>query len=162
MANESRCYCGNKPPSDQYLDIDDVHCTFSCAGDPDDRCGGQGGYLSVYYDPTKYTPGSGTSNPAGGPATVNTTGNYNYIGCYSEATNGRALSGKAPPAPANGFTIELCEAACVGYTYFGMEYANECYCGNTINAGSINQPSSDPTVNGCSMLCAGSEVEVGH
>ncbi|MCJ1242521.1 hypothetical protein MMC14_010529, partial [Varicellaria rhodocarpa] len=158
-ANEKRCYCGNNPPSDQYLDIDNVHCTFSWAGDPDDRCGGQGGYLSVYYDPTKYTPGSGTTNPTGGPATVNTTGDYNYIGCYSEATNGRALSGKRPPAPANGFTIELCEVACEGYTYFGMEYANECYCGNTINAGSPNQASSDPTINGCSMICAGSDIE---
>ena len=114
----NRCYCGNKPPSTQYLDSDDVHCTFSCAGDPNDRCGGQGGYLSVFYDPTKYTPGSETTTPTGGPATVNTTGNYNYIGCYSEATNGRALSGNAPPAPTNGFTIELCEAACQGYTYF--------------------------------------------
>ena len=89
--------------------------------------------------------------------TVNVSSNYNYIGCYSEGTNGRALSGKAPAAPTDGFTIELCTAACQGYTFFGMEFGNECYCGNTINAGSVNQASSDPNVNGCSMFCAGSE-----
>ena len=138
--------------------MDDIYCTFSCSGDPNDQCGGVGGYLSVYYDPTKYTPG-GADPVTSGPVTVNVSSNYNYIGCYSEGTNGRALSGKTPAAPTDGFTIELCTAACQGYTYFGMEFGNECYCGNTIGAGSVNQASSDPTVNGCSMFCAGSENE---
>lgn len=91
--------------------------------------------------------------------TVNQTGIYNYVGCYSEATQGRALTGNAPQAPATGFTIELCQAACSGFTYFGMEYSNECYCGNTINAGSAVQASSDPAVNNCNMLCTGNQTE---
>ncbi|KAM0179576.1 hypothetical protein ACHAPF_002860 [Botrytis cinerea] len=36
-----------------------------------------------------------------------------------------------------------------------MEYSNECYCGATINAGSVLQESTIPSVNGCDMLCAG-------
>ena len=103
-----------------------MHCTFACAGDPNDRCGGVGGYLSVFYDPTQYTPGGNvTTGPNTNPGTVQTVGNYNYVGCYSEATNGRALAGKTPAAPINGFTIELCQAACQGYQYFGMEFGNE-------------------------------------
>lgn len=153
---QTECYCGNKPPPSQYK-ADEASCTFACSGDPTQDCGGAGGYISIYYDATRYTPGNDSSSttPTGGPSVVKTAGNYNYIGCYSEATAGRALSGKAPAAPTDGNTILTCETACQGYTYFGMEYSNECYCGNTINAGSINQTSDDPNTNGCSMLCAG-------
>ena len=122
----------------------------ACPGDASDSCG-QAGWISVYYDPTKYTAGA---NPAlYGPQTALTVGNYNLQGCYSEATTGRALSAKTPTAPKNGFTLELCEAACQGYTYWGMEYSNQCYCGNSLAAGSVNQTSLVPSVSGCSMLC---------
>ncbi len=39
------------------------------------------------------------------------------------------------------------------------EYSNECYCGQTINAGSVMESSSDVLVNGCSMLCGGNASE---
>ncbi len=133
------CWCGNIPPPLANQDTLDIFCNWACPGDSNDRCGAPN-YLSVFYDPTKYVAGA---NPAlYGPQTIQTVGNYVYIGCYSEATTGRALTGKTPRAPANGFTIELCEAACQGFTYFGMEYSNQCFCGNTINAGSVNQSSS--------------------
>ena len=129
---QTECYCGNKPPPSSFK-ADEASCTFACSGDATQDCGGAGGYVSIYYDATRYTPGNDTvtTNPTGpttGPTTVNTTGNYNFIGCYSEASAGRALSGKAPAAPAGGGSIEACQKSCVGYTYFGMEYANECYC----------------------------------
>ena len=138
-----QCFCGNTPPPEQYLDPTDTLCTFACSGDGSEDCGGTGGYISIYYDATRYTPGDDSSIDSGGPYTVNVTGNYNYIGCYStlsicnhlqdihanlptgEATEGRALSALTPLAPASGFTIESCEAACEGYTLFGMEYSNE-------------------------------------
>ena len=90
---QSECYAGNTPPPSLYK-TDEVHCTYSCAGDVTQTCGGNGGYLSVYYDASRYTPGTDLA-PTGGPITVNSTGNFNYIGCYSEATAGRALSGLA-------------------------------------------------------------------
>ena len=123
---QMQCFCGNTPPPATNLDATASHCTFACSGDGTEDCGGDGGYISIYYDATKYTPGSdSTTTNTGGPITVNSTGNYNYIGCYSEATTGRALSGRSPAAPANGHTIESCQAACQGYTLFGMEYSNE-------------------------------------
>jgi len=152
---QTECYCGNKPPPSLYA-ANEASCSFACSGDPTQDCGGAGGFISIYYDATRYAPGNGsTTATSGGPAIVKTAGNYNYIGCYSEATAGRALSGKAPAAPTNGSTIQTCETACQGYTYFGLEYSNECYCGNAINAGSVIQASDDPNTNGCSMLCAG-------
>ncbi len=100
----------------------DEYCNMACPGDPSYACGGTG-YISVFYDPTKYTAGADPS--LYGPQTVQKVANYSYLGCYSEATNGRALSALVPPAPASGFTIESCEAACQGYILFGMEYSNE-------------------------------------
>ncbi|MCJ1476788.1 hypothetical protein MMC13_005457 [Lambiella insularis] len=155
---QEQCYCGNTPPASEWVVADNVFCTFPCTGNANDACGGNGGYISIYYDATRYTPGSAVAAPSG-PITVNSTGNYHYAGCYSEATTGRALAGKAPATPANGFTIELCAAACVGYTYFGMEYSNECYCGNTLGVGSVAQTSTVPATNGCSMLCTGNSTE---
>ena len=122
------CWCGNTPPPLANQDLTDTRCNVACPGDGNDRCGATG-YLSVYYDPTKYV--AGTDPALYGPQTIQKAGSYNYQGCYSEATNGRALSGKSPTAPSTGFTIESCMSACQGYTYFGMEYSNQCYCGNT-------------------------------
>ncbi|APA14815.1 hypothetical protein sscle_13g095850 [Sclerotinia sclerotiorum 1980 UF-70] len=152
----SQCWCGNTPPPLAAQDVTDALCNFACPGDPNDACGGTG-YISVFYNPTEYV--AGTDPALYGPKTVSSVGNYNYLGCYSEGTNGRALAGSSPQAPPTGFTIELCAAGCKGFTYFGMEYANECYCGNLIGVGSVNQTSGNPSVNGCSMLCKGNAKE---
>lgn len=164
---QTECYCGNTPPPSQYLNADNTMCTFACSGDGSQHCGGVGGFISIYYDATRYTPGnSGTTTPPGtgpgttpgDPVTVAQVANYDYIGCYTEATAGRALSGKAVAPPATGGTVESCHAACSAYTYFGVEYSNECYCGNTINAGSVAQISTSAATNGCSMLCGGNHT----
>ncbi|KAL8776823.1 MAG: hypothetical protein Q9194_002912, partial [Teloschistes cf. exilis] len=163
---QTECYCGNAPPSNLYKS-DETLCNYACSGDGSETCGGlqvgNGGFISIYYDPTKFTPSDTDADPttpvSGAPVTVKQSGNYNYIGCYSEATQGRALSGKTPAVPADGSTIESCRASCQGYQYFGVEFSNECYCGDKINAGSVAQTSTDAETNGCSMLCGGNQTE---
>jgi hypothetical protein len=40
-------------------------------------------------------------------------------------------------ATASGtMTVEQCAKFCSDYIYFGVEYSQECYCGNTLAAGS--------------------------
>ena len=157
---QTQCWAGNKPPFSQYLDTTHSRCTFACPGNVSQACGGDGGYISVYYDPSKYTPGNGTNAAAiGGPYLPNRILNYNYVGCYNETANGRALSGLAPAAPANGGSLETCAASCQGFVYFGSEYGGECYCGNSFPADSQPQPSTDPNTNGCAMTCAGNSTE---
>lgn len=51
-------------------------------------------------------------------------------------------------------TLESCAAFCSGYTYFGVEYARECYCGNSFGAGSVVAPATD-----CNFPCAGNSTE---
>ncbi|KAL9602500.1 MAG: hypothetical protein Q9219_001794 [cf. Caloplaca sp. 3 TL-2023] len=163
---QTECYCGNTPPANVYK-ADEILCNYGCSGDSSETCGGlqvgTGGFISIYYDPSRFTPSdndtTGSGPVSGAPQTVKQVGNYDYIGCYSEATQGRALSGKAPPVPEAGTTLETCETACQGYQYFGVEFSNECYCGNTINAGSVAQTSNDVDVNGCSMLCGGNQTQ---
>jgi hypothetical protein len=53
--------------------------------------------------------------------TVNTTtGLYTLLGCYTEATNSRALTSQSYSNSSN--TVELCAAFCSGYTFFGVEW----------------------------------------
>ncbi|KAL8818955.1 MAG: hypothetical protein Q9223_002519 [Gallowayella weberi] len=160
------CYCGNTSPPNLYKS-DETYCNYACSGDPSETCGGRqtgaGGYISIYYDSTRFTPSlndsTGTGTVGGGPQTVNQSGDYSYIGCYSEVAGGRALSGKTPAAPATGTTVESCAAACQGFQYFGVEYSNECYCGNTINAGSTKVAGTSVTETKCNMACGGNSTE---
>jgi len=77
---------------------------------------------------------------------------YTDEGCYTEATSERALS--AYNYNSNRMTVELCAAACVGYTYFGVEYGTQCYCGDSLNAGSVPAPPGD-----CNFPCPGNATE---
>lgn len=162
------CWCGNTvPPGKRYHPESDLLCTFSCTGDSTQACGGNGGYLSLYYDSSKFTPTNDTFNntntgggaSTGGPITVNSTGNYNYVGCYSEGTNGRALTAKNVATPTDGGSVEYCMSQCQGFTYFGVEYSNECYCGNTIGAGSALVAGATVDATGCNMVCGGNSSE---
>ena len=96
---QTECYCGNRPPPSSYA-ADEASCSFACSGDGTQDCGGAGGYLSIYYDATRYTPGNDsttTTPPTGGPITVNTTGNYNYIGCVSNLSTSSACAAFGVP-----------------------------------------------------------------
>ncbi|OTA99570.1 putative glyoxal oxidase [Hypoxylon sp. CI-4A] len=81
-------------------------------------------------------------------------GNYNWYGCQTEATNIRALS--LYTYADDAMTLDTCLTFCSGKgtTYFGVEYARECYCGNKFETGSVEAPASD-----CSMLCSGDQYE---
>ena len=124
----------------------------NCKGDSTEICGGAN-RLDVYQygatgsSPTTSTTATAASSPitsttapaASTPATstlatstpVPTLGNkqtvgaYTFQGCYTEATNTRALSGASFYDYA-AMTIEECAADCAGWQYFGVEYGGEC------------------------------------
>lgn len=70
----------------------------------------------------------------------------------TEGTGVRALGSQTWAA--GTMTLEACANFCQGYTYFGTEYASECYCGNVFGAGSV-----EANVQDCSMPCAGNSSE---
>lgn len=95
------------------------------------------------------TSSSSTSAPTG-PTIVPSTGLYNYMGCYTEGTPGRAFS-QLYANDSN--TIAWCAQQCSAYTYFGAEYGRECWCGNSFGTGSTLTKDSD-----CSMTCGGDKT----
>ncbi|RDW71173.1 hypothetical protein BP6252_07736 [Coleophoma cylindrospora] len=87
------------------------------------------------------------------PAIKPTISGYTYLGCYTEGTNVRAL-GSAAYYDYSTMTLEECAADCAGYTYWGVEYGGECYCGDSLGAGSVIAPAGD-----CSFICPGNTLE---
>ncbi|EHK96804.1 putative fungistatic metabolite [Glarea lozoyensis 74030] len=156
----SECYCGNMlavgsvaaPASD---------CKYACSGDKTETCGGDWrfNYYEFGYTPApSSTTSSATSATSSATSTSSTAASptapagYTDAGCYTEATGQRALTGKSYFD--DSMTVEKCAAACTGYEWFGVEYGRECYCGNTINDGSVPTARSE-----CSTPCPGNSAE---
>ena len=138
----------------------------TCNGAPTEYCGGPN-RLSTYKKNSTLSASGSASPTASASATPTPTGpitfknitGYTYLGCYSEATAGRALSGLANPIPGNTVTPNTCAKACGAFQYFGVEYSGECYCGNNINAGSALVAGNTPDVTQCDMTCSGDSTE---
>ncbi|KAM0548193.1 hypothetical protein ACHAPJ_009991 [Fusarium lateritium] len=157
------CWAGNKIPNQK---VDDKNCNFDCAGSLNQICGGNGidgsgVYISLFADTLQWdgTFASVTTSSAGSTATpqgpaVNPGANgYTSIGCYTEATSGRALpNGRGVDSP----TVANCVQACSNdnFVYAGVEYGGECYCGNSFSDGSVPAPLTD-----CGMTCNGNSSE---
>ncbi|PVH80099.1 WSC-domain-containing protein [Cadophora sp. DSE1049] len=206
----TECWCGNTPPTYlRYTDESLKKCAWSCPGDVTQPCGGDGTFISIFYDRIRYTPGpdsipglppvvsssssstsqtssvstssvsqSSVSNSVSttvssvttsvtsptstkpsttptqtGPTIVRSIGSYSYAGCYTESTKGRALSSKS--FADDTMTVEICAQTCAGYIWFGIEYRRECFCGNSLSAGSNITDEST-----CSMFCKGNPLQV--
>ena len=129
------CYGGSSLGAGSVL-APATDCSLPCPGNGNELCGA-GNRLQLYRLngslPTS-TLGSGGSPTATssavstptGPVTVQKISGWSYLGCYTEGTNARALSGLQNPVPGSTNTIEVCGAACAGFTYFGVEYGSEC------------------------------------
>eukprot|EP01051_Picozoa_sp_SAG22_P014695 SAG22_NODE_1821_length_3512_cov_3.979197_1_plen_729_part_10 len=56
---------------------------------------------------------------------------WNYLGCFVDSAN-RDLEGPAssvPQVPVDA--ANACAVNCAGWQYFGLQWVNECFCGNT-------------------------------
>ncbi|KAJ7726893.1 WSC domain-containing protein, partial [Mycena metata] len=147
MEYADECYCGTgyavspvtAPESD---------CSMACAGNSTEMCG-SGYRLSVYS-----SEAVSASNTLVLPI---------YWGknssCIVEASTGRTLSGNS--LIDSGMTVGKCVSLCDsnGFIYAGLEFADECYCGNTLsaaNGGGVPASSSSQ----CNMPCAGNSGEI--
>jgi hypothetical protein len=132
-----------------------------CDGNQAETCGGPS-LLSIYdsgVSPVASISTISTSNssPAhSGPTTVPSVGSCYFVGCYSEATNSRALVGNHYiDYSVTGITVEKCAASCgPAYSLFGVEWSGECYCGNALQAGSVLMP-----IEQCTNVCDGDSTE---
>lgn len=75
---------------------------------------------------------------------------YTSQGCVYDSPSQRTLS--LSQKYGSDMTTEVCAAYCKNYLYFGTEYSQECYCGNSLPLGLANSTT-------CNMLCAGDSTE---
>lgn len=81
---------------------------------------------------------------------------FEYIGCGNDSTSQRTLSAASESTASMSVTscINYCNGK--GYTYAGMEYASQCYCGNDV--ASDRAPVTDVLGN-CFSACSGNSAE---
>ncbi|KAJ8129809.1 hypothetical protein O1611_g3823 [Lasiodiplodia mahajangana] len=82
---------------------------------------------------------------------------WKYIACAKDpAGQSRTLSNVYVDQP--DMTVEKCISVCgnQGYTYAGVEYRSQCFCGNDI---AQDRMPANGTLGDCSMACAGDSSE---
>ncbi|KAH7305991.1 hypothetical protein B0I35DRAFT_483733 [Stachybotrys elegans] len=161
------CWCGNQLAAGS-TQAPITQCNIPCNDNTTEICGG-GDRLNIYQlddgsvgvtstsaaaTTTAAGSATGTTTRAPAPTTTGirqTVGDSTFQGCYAEPANGRAM----PLAMEDKtMTLEKCEAACAGKTYWGVEYGQECYCANTLAAGTNKLDD----VTQCNMLCPGDQT----
>ncbi|EKD12406.1 WSC domain-containing protein [Drepanopeziza brunnea f. sp. 'multigermtubi' MB_m1] len=141
------CFCGASVNNIQATESD---CDFSCGGDSTEVCGGLK-HISIYQDPTFPV------------ADFTTISDYQKLGCYSEGSMGRSLSWRQSQVNASTMTVESCLTACKtgGYSFAGLEFAQECYCGVVLGNGTLpvdDSKCNKPCRGNPSETCGGSSV----
>lgn len=161
----SECYCSNSVPVTGAAQTD---CSMICNGDLTSYCGGSS-RLSVWTvaassavtttggsSTTTSTTTRSTTTLSTSPSVSSSSGvaGASYLGCYTDSTSSRALSGYYNSA--NSQTLNTCAAAAVqnGYKYFGVEYSGECFAGNIIAS------SSTAGSKNCNMPCYGNSSQI--
>ncbi|PMD40623.1 WSC-domain-containing protein [Hyaloscypha variabilis F] len=96
---------------------------------------------------------SSAATPSQTMAISKTIGKYAFQGCYTEAKSNRALTG-ASFYNYTAMTLEMCASSCSAFTWWGVEYGGECYCGDSLDLTSLNT-----TITDCSFSCPGNQYE---
>lgn len=159
----AECFCGNEILNSGAPAASG--CNMPCNGDASEMCGGPD-RMNLWEwmgpDEPEPTPTSTSTPPAGptGPTSVPYPG-WSKVGCYTDSTGGRALSGDLTAdvtAESGPMDNRKCVEACAirGYSLAGTEYSGECFCGVVVGNG--HGPADDGEV-GCNMPCHGASGE---
>ncbi|KAH8985360.1 WSC domain-containing protein [Lactarius akahatsu] len=119
-------------------------CNMACQGNPSEICGGPA-LLNLYNFTGTYPIGA---------SVVTTAGGWTSQGCYSDSVSSRTLERRVD---VGSVTVESCVAACQSqsFTIAGLEYAQECWCGNEIKS-----PGVPISQSACHQVCIGDSTEV--
>ncbi|WVF71809.1 hypothetical protein IAT40_006617 [Kwoniella sp. CBS 6097] len=134
------CFCGNDLVNGASLDRTGS-CDMTCPGQPGTTCGGPS-LLSLFKDSSLLY-------------SLTQIGDWSKQGCIQEVA-GRALNGAS--LVTNDMTLEKCTSFCSskGFAFAGLEYATECYCGNSLaNSATLSAFSTQ-----CNMPCCGASGQI--
>ncbi|KAH6691360.1 WSC domain-containing protein [Plectosphaerella plurivora] len=156
----SECWAGNNLPTQR---VDDNNCNYHCSGDLNQVCGGNGVrdlqgniFISLFADTLRFDGDETNLPPLPEPVdpVVNPGVNgYVSVGCYME-TPGRTLPALRPTEEQ---TVAACIDACstAGYSFAGLEYGGECWCGNAIAEAALPAGADE-----CAMPCNDNRSEL--
>ncbi|KFY88681.1 hypothetical protein V498_06696 [Pseudogymnoascus sp. VKM F-4517 (FW-2822)] len=148
------CFCGNSLTSAVG---DEASCSMTCSGDATELCGGPD-RLNVFENTATSTTPPATTPPVPTSTAVPVAG-WTAGGCYTDTVQARSLPQGMAVAGNAPMTIELCLTACkgAGYKIAGLEYANQCYCGNAFVNGGAPAPDGNAK---CNMPCDGNTAQM--
>jgi len=127
------CYCSDTLTTTA---VDDADCSKPCSGNSAEKCG-NGDRLDVYVNDLF---------SARKVATLPTP----YLGCFVDQ-GARALPDNL--LGADDMTAQKCAANCANYSYFGVEFGRECWCGNS-------PPKTAAPESECAKGCAGDDTQI--
>ncbi|KAI9833274.1 MAG: hypothetical protein M1826_000187 [Phylliscum demangeonii] len=143
----TECYCGNSIAAGNTATAAG-DCNMACSGDATEACG-SGNRLNVFK----------SSKPAAsGPVTNPGPSPWAFAGCYTDGGARTLNVGMATTGGGAALTVALCTSACqaANYALAGVEYAGECFCGNSFANGGAPAPDG---LSGCNMVCNGNSTE---
>ncbi|KAI4121761.1 MAG: hypothetical protein LQ338_006185 [Usnochroma carphineum] len=142
----SQCFCDNAIINGGTKAAADTDCNTACAGNSAEECGG-GNRMSIYSKGTLVVRQNPTAQTTGLP------GSWQYQGCITEGANNRIWKYQIINQNTNTATACLTQCQSFGYQAAGVEYGDECYCGDDVDraaAGSTTAPETD-----CNVACSG-------
>jgi hypothetical protein len=88
---------------------------------------------------------------------VTQSNKFSYLGCAKDTYGSRSLD--MAQTSADDMTIESCLDYCEdkGYSFAGLEYGRECYCGNAVDKSRLPVKG---ILGKCEMPCAGNKEQV--
>ena len=143
----TQCFCGNNIINGGAKATSEADCGMTCGGNANEKCGGPN-RMSIYATGTVTVLAPPKPQSSGLP-----TG-WNYAGCITEGTNNRrSLQYQLILPQTNSAQNCLVQCSTYGYTAGGMEYGEECYCGDAgdpFTNGATTAPETD-----CTTACPG-------
>jgi hypothetical protein len=149
MEYSDQCFCDDYVRNNASLASSDSQCAMTCAGNTNEICGGPN-LLSVYSNATI------TVLPPPTVQTTNLPGSWVYKGCLQDNVNNtRTFPYMLTYATNNSATACLSRCQEYGFQAAGMEYGEQCFCGDTFDIGPDVQTVPDSQ---CDQLCTGDTI----
>lgn len=150
LENGTDCHCGDVL-SIIAMNATDADCNTPCTGNSSEMCGGPL-FLNLY------TSGAPPLPP---PTMVqnSSSGQWNLMGCYNDSNSQRILEREILDISGGRYntSVETCTEACFDQSYrlAGVEWAWQCYCGDSIVNSGVVKPEKD-----CLLPCSGNQSEI--
>lgn len=143
----TQCFCGNAIINGAQLASSDSQCNMACGGNSSEFCGA-GNRMSIYSASKNIT-----FYPVPTAMNASLPQNWTYQGCLSELNGGRIFSHFIDAPTNNSITNCLTACAAYGYSAAGLEYGEQCFCGDDWDRTNAGVGWLSPSA--CSMSCPG-------